>query len=230
MSTLSRRTLTVTYSIPGKDGDEHHAVIALPASYEQAVMTALRLLGKYVASPPPGVNDVLLKVRERDREGRWIWAAFDSWDWELMVPPGSEIGLFAKHLPRAMVSRPLFLRGPVFLAFGTNNGALITWSVPNRQGGAGSWNSITRPGSFSEAVESTKTFVKAKQGGHGLQAPSDAEARVLEPGKTLNFYVLFVQKNTAETWIQIPPDAVTDEESWKAVVPEPFGVLGVIAQ
>ncbi|KAJ7701924.1 hypothetical protein B0H17DRAFT_1045119 [Mycena rosella] len=49
---------------------------------------------------------------------------------------------------------------------------------------------------------------------------------VAEPGKTLTFYTF---KDTLSNWVPFPSSARTDDAIWKNIVPEPLGVLGVIA-
>ncbi|KAJ6562499.1 hypothetical protein B0H19DRAFT_1260073 [Mycena capillaripes] len=72
-----------------------------------------------------------------------------------------------------------------------------------------------------DAVAATKVSVNS----FGAMFLQNVEKEAIEPGKTLTFYLF----NEDNQWIPFPPITMTDDEAWKVVVPEPLGMLGVIA-
>ncbi|KAJ6511517.1 hypothetical protein C8R47DRAFT_1095327 [Mycena vitilis] len=211
--------LTITYSSPDKDGETHHAIIPFPQDYEQAVTAALTLLGKHIADSRPQASDVVLKSR-KIRDKQWIWAEFDPANWRLVVHPGSEVGLFSEQVPRSLARKATFWRGPVHLVFGETKGGLTTWTelMWGSNSNATPRHSINRPASYTEAVEATKECVRHLKNG--------VQGEVNKPGKTLTFYYF---KDTLTQWRRFPSQAMTDDPLWKATVPSPSGVMGVIA-
>ncbi|KAJ7177809.1 hypothetical protein C8R46DRAFT_1075010 [Mycena filopes] len=219
-------TLTVSYRSPNADEPTptRYAIVPFPQTYEEAVTSALKLLGKYIAGLSPGVNQVILRSSAKNREGEWIWVDFDPSNWLLVAAPGSEVGLFEAQ-PRALDSNAPFWGGQVYLVFGETKGGLTTWSRLDPRNHA---HLINRPGSYAEAVEAIKR--------HAAERVSwikdyPAIKAILDPGKTLpvTFYEF---KNPAERlteWLQFPSVTTTNEDAWKAFVPLPHGVLGVVA-
>ncbi|KAJ7662153.1 hypothetical protein DFH06DRAFT_1191662 [Mycena polygramma] len=217
-SAAASSILTITYCSPDKDGETHHAIVPFPQDYKQAVTAALTLLGKYMADAPQA-GDVVLKSRKiRDKE--WIWAEFDPANWLLVVQPGSEVGLFIKQVPRSLAPKAAtFWRGPVHLVFGVTKVGLTTWTDLMTTGhNPKPRYSINRPASYTEAVEATKECISDNH----WSLPKE----VNEPGKTLTFFHF---KDTLAQWRQFPPQTMTDDLVWKATVPLPLGVMGVIA-
>ncbi|KAJ7026584.1 hypothetical protein C8F04DRAFT_1125064 [Mycena alexandri] len=206
--TTSRSTLTVSYESPLAENGaaiRHYAIIPFPQTYE----SGLKLLGKYISSPRPlEANEVTLKSSAKNRNGEWIWANFTPDDWLLVVAPGSEVGLFGK---RPLESQSVFWGGQIYLVFGETKDGLTKWSYFNPRQPV---HSINRPGSYAEAVEATKQCVRS---------------HILEPGKTLTFYVFKDPASRLTEWLQFPSSTTTDADAWKIFVPLPHGVLGVIA-
>ncbi|KAJ7603528.1 hypothetical protein DFH06DRAFT_1310933, partial [Mycena polygramma] len=217
-------TLTITYCSSDKGG-ETHAIVPFPMDYEtceqQAVTAALNILGEDMSDPTLQAKDVVLKCRKPRDKQEWIWAKFDPANWPLVVHPGSEVGLFVKQVPRSLAADVTFWHGPIYLVFGTTRGGLTTWTdlmIRGQPHNPKATHTINRPASYTEAVEATKECVRHHTG--------TAERQVHEPGKTLTFYRF---QDTLSQWTQFPSQAVTNEKVWKATVPLPTGVMGVIA-
>ncbi|KAJ6591266.1 hypothetical protein DFH09DRAFT_1139151 [Mycena vulgaris] len=207
------QTLTVTYRSGDKDSAEHYAVIPFHQQYEDALSAAFKILGKHMAASH--ADKAILKKK---LDGRGVWAEFDPAHWFLVVRPGDEVGLFEK-LPEKP-PKDIFWRGPVYLVFGEKKKGLTTWTEFKTKNA--SYNpSIDRPASYDEAVEMTK--ICAIDSGMWY----DAVKRVSEPGKTLTFY-LFTDISL-RNWIPLPLSVMTDEAIWQGLVPEPLGIMGVIA-
>ncbi|KAF8178212.1 hypothetical protein K438DRAFT_1281635 [Mycena galopus ATCC 62051] len=228
--TASRPTLTLTYSRPGESGETHHAVVPFPERYEQAVTDALRLLGKYMENPTPQASGVLLKYRNKAADGEWIWGELDPANWLLVVQPGSQIGLFEGETRESPDAKNIFWSGPVYVFFGATVRSVIKWTDGSRENDKvdRSSFSINRPVSYQAAVEAVRKSIPAtdrpkwkRVGGWPV-----AIERVREPGKTLTFYLM----KDRNTWIPFPSNTSTDDEAWKAFVPEPLGIMGVIAR
>ncbi|KAJ7481799.1 hypothetical protein FB451DRAFT_1237216 [Mycena latifolia] len=213
-------TLIVSYRSPNNDGGEHYAVIPFPKNYKEALTAALKLLGKYMTNAQP--ETVILKYSTKSRDGGWIWVEFDPSNWSLVVRPGAEVGIFKKASQKAVATKA-FWRGPVYLVFGATKGSLTTWTKFQPEPRYDSSPSIDRPTSYAEAVESTKNSIRNRPTSWNLP-PAMAQAN--EPGKTLAFYLF---SDTLMNWIPFPSSVLTDDAAWKDVVPEPLGVMGVIA-
>ncbi|KAJ7726922.1 hypothetical protein B0H16DRAFT_261658 [Mycena metata] len=140
LPTTQRSTLTVSYRSLNNGDEPRYAMVPYPQTYEQAVSNAFRILGKYITS---SATQVVLKYSARNQDGERIWIEFTPADWLLIVPPGSEVGLFEKQ--SLLHSKATFWCGPVYLVF-------------------------DRPGSYVEAVEAThKCCREASALGYGSE-------------------------------------------------------------
>ncbi|KAJ7701923.1 hypothetical protein B0H17DRAFT_1327521 [Mycena rosella] len=93
------------------------------------------------------------------------------------------------------------------------------------------WGAVVHPGD-EEAVEVIKDWVKNPPALLPYQSQGSqlrTAERVLGSGKTLNFY-RFKSNDNLTNWAPFPSSASIDDAVWKATVPEPLGILGVIAK
>ncbi|KAJ7050429.1 hypothetical protein C8F01DRAFT_1377690 [Mycena amicta] len=233
----STTNLTVSYQPPNKDSsDAQYASILFPEGYNDAVVTALNILGKYMTTLNPQPADVVLKHRTKNADRQRIWTEFDPANWGLIVSAGDEVRLFEKGKPGSEKSVPIardniFRNGPIYLVFGSTDSSCTTWTTLERDDTTRS-PVIDRPASYAEAVERTLnavSAVKARLGGPAEQYMKTAMLQVLTPGKKLTFH--FFPWGQTNEWGTIPAAAERDDALWKRLVPElgSSNILGVIA-
>ncbi|KAJ6622818.1 hypothetical protein B0H10DRAFT_1944412 [Mycena sp. CBHHK59/15] len=100
--------LTLAYPPTEKDGETRYAAVPFPASYQAAVIVALKILGKYMTDPRE--EKVILRSSTKNRKKEWVWADIDPDNWLFMVQlHGAEVGVFEK---------PPFLGGKLYITLG----------------------------------------------------------------------------------------------------------------
>lgn len=231
-SSASPTTLTfVTTS--SKNGADVFVVTAFPKSYEEATVLASRLLGSYLTDPRP--ENLSLKYSIRTKEGKWVRADIDPLNWELVVGSNkNEVRVFEKRA-KIVVCDICHLNDQVHLAmirstYGCRSleikesRLLTSFSSPKRGGHL----TIDRPMSFSEAVESVKTFFRDNVNRQHTLNYILNEVLAADNSKFSFYYSNNVYRlGHQHGWRAFRPLAYTDPEVWRELVPRPGGLLGV---
>ncbi|KAF8951870.1 hypothetical protein BDZ97DRAFT_1882725 [Flammula alnicola] len=205
-----------------KDKGEY-ALVRAPASYQEAVASALKALGRYMSEPRAENIELLCPLHNKDK--KWIWAGIDPADWDLVMEEvnGKELGVREKdHL--AAESKVPFANGRVMLTCGHTQNAGTTWSSVDAK------SIIDRPKSYTEAVESLKHILQLKVPFSGFDGVIN---KFKSTGKNLNDSKIKFHSFsgggvsiTSTIWTDFPDEAYTDDEIWRIVVPKAHEILG----
>ncbi|KAF8951871.1 hypothetical protein BDZ97DRAFT_1769179 [Flammula alnicola] len=237
------RLLTLVLLTSGEGANakdkEKYAIVRPPASYQEAVASALKALGRYVSDPRAENIELLYPLYDTD--GERLWAKTDPEDWDLIMEAvsGKELGV-RERVP----SDSAFTNGPVILTYGFMKDFRRTWTdfeCPEYYGRA-SWPMIDRPKSYMEAVESIMNGARVnfRDICHStLYAPPTSLISVsikkeLDSVDLKNcvfkFHVFtYDEKPGARAtnfWLDFPEEAYTDVRRWREWVPEPHQILG----
>ncbi|KAF8951874.1 hypothetical protein BDZ97DRAFT_1882730 [Flammula alnicola] len=163
-TTNKPRLLTLVLLTSGEGANakdkEKYAVVQPPASYQEAVASALRALGHHLSDPRAENIELLYPLYDKD--GGRLWAEMDpeGKDWDLIMEAvsGKELGVRKKDRLAAKYKAP-FAKGSVMLSYGHTENADTTWSKVSAKDIT---PRIDRPKSYTEAVE----FLKSMLQGH----------------------------------------------------------------
>ncbi|KAF8164069.1 hypothetical protein BJ912DRAFT_1005043 [Pholiota molesta] len=228
------RLLQVVLLAFDKHGDrdkekDRYAAIRFPQTYEEAIAGIEQNLGEYLLSGTADAVDMFCQMENADRQ--LIWAKFDRADWELarqhllpVVYRTRALGIRQQHcFQRGAVVKSLFVRGPITITHGDRESGVSRWTsaTPSR------YNQTDRPGSYDEAVKAIHGMVLANP---AVWPSLYTLFRGLAFWKLRFRFHYFIsdqsQGPNTRLWVDFPPDAMSDEEVWRAVVPRPHQMLG----
>ncbi|KIJ44650.1 hypothetical protein M422DRAFT_30308 [Sphaerobolus stellatus SS14] len=218
--------LRLVFSGPDKDSETHYAVVAIPASYADAILVAIRVFSRY--SDDLRTDNVILRYRDLTRAAQWIWADIEVSNWSIFIHSGDEVGVFLNTKPVKGISEWDFTYGKIKLTVGARQGSNTKWSS------ICSNDEIDRPKNFEEAKKFVLPWVRLKQQKHnGFYY----DIKPVDRDKEFNQYRFFIftcpsHYNTAntDTWVEFPPEAYIDDNVWRSVVPKPSAILGIIVE
>ncbi|KIJ48296.1 hypothetical protein M422DRAFT_28391 [Sphaerobolus stellatus SS14] len=219
--------LRLVFSGPNKDSETHYAVVAIPASYADAILVAIRVFSRY--SDDLRTDNVILRYRDLTREAQWIWADIEVSSWSILIHSGDEVGVFLNTKPVKGISEWDFTYGKIKLAVGARQGSNTKWSV------ICSNDELDRPKNFEEAKNFVLPWVRSKkqQERNGFYYG----IKPVDQDMEFNQYRFFIftspslhNSASSETWVEFPPEAYIDDNVWRSVVPKPSAILGIIVE
>ncbi|KAF5371056.1 hypothetical protein D9757_010313 [Collybiopsis confluens] len=232
-STARKEILTFVIPATEEGEKERNALVPLPKTYNEAVTSAIRVLGDYVGDA--SAENIRLRCRVQNKEKKWIWADIDPENWQLLVSAGDDVGVFEKlKIPRGM---DLFLHGQVYLVFGERQPRQLVWSevVPNNsRQGPHKEMLVRRPSSFTDAMQLLRAAISLRSFGdyvrdidhrHFKDWTDEDWARATPK---IKFYTFINPNLSTAVFRQLPELAYTNDDVWRFAVSMPGEVLGVV--